>query len=60
MLTDVGQRHLEEAAPVHVRSVRRRMVDHVDRADLPALTRVFESIHAALHADEDDAGRATA
>lgn len=60
VLTDVGLRHLEEAAPVHVRSVRARMLDHVDHADLAAVTRVFESVHAALHADERGAERATA
>ena len=48
VLTDAGRAQLELAAPVHVESVRRRMIDHLDTADLEAMTRIFGKIRAAL------------
>ena len=48
VLTDAGRAQLERAAPVHVESVRRRMIDHLDTADLEAMTRIFGKIRAAL------------
>lgn len=52
VLTDAGMQHLEQAAPVHVRSVRARMLDHVSRDDLAALARVFEAVQRALRGGE--------
>ena len=52
VLTGGGTAALEEAAPTHVESVRHRMLDHVERRDLPALARVFQAVRAGLEADE--------
>ncbi|MDJ0770807.1 MAG: MarR family transcriptional regulator [Ilumatobacter sp.] len=48
VLTDAGRRHLVEAAPTHVDSVRRHIFDHLDRADVEALASIFGKIRAAL------------
>jgi len=50
VLTDAGRRKLALAAPPHVESVRNRMIDHLDDADLEAVTRIFGKIRAALDA----------
>jgi len=50
-LTATGLRHLEEAAPVHVRSVRRHLFDHIDRADVAAMARVFGAVRRGLAAE---------
>lgn len=57
VLTDTGLRHLEAAAPPHVRSVRSRLFDHVRRDDVEALARIFGAVHAALEADTACTGR---
>ena len=50
VLTDSGRRKLALAAPIHVESVRRRILDHLDADDLAAMTTVFGKIRAALDA----------
>lgn len=51
VLTDAGRARLEAAAPVHVESVRARIIDHLDRDDLLAFARAFRKIRAALDAE---------
>jgi DNA-binding MarR family transcriptional regulator len=53
VLTDAGRAKLEAAAPVHVESVRARIIDHLDRDDLQAFARAFGKIRAALDAERD-------
>jgi DNA-binding MarR family transcriptional regulator len=48
VLTDAGRRQLAFAAPPHVESVRRRIIDLLDDTDLDAMTRIFGKIRAAL------------
>ena len=50
-LTPKGLRLLEESAPIHVTSVRRRMIDLLDEDELQVVARVFQKIRMAL---EDD------
>ncbi len=47
VLTDAGRRLLEEAAPMHVASVRRLFLDQLDRADYPALGGSFRRIRGS-------------
>ena len=47
-LTDDGWDQLTDAAPVHVESVRRRLVDLLDRDELDALATIFAKVRAAL------------
>lgn len=51
-ITPRGRALLEEAAPIHVESVRRRMLDHVDASELAVLARVFGKIRDALAAGD--------
>src|SRR5690349_13308353 len=51
-LTPKGLRVLEESAPIHVASVRRRMIDLLDDEELQVIATVFQKIRTAL---EDDA-----
>jgi DNA-binding MarR family transcriptional regulator len=48
VLTRSGFAALEAAAPVHVESVRRRILDHLDPDQVGALGDVFEAIRDAL------------
>jgi DNA-binding MarR family transcriptional regulator len=48
VLTDAGREQLERAAPAHVESVRRRIIDLLDESDLDAMTRIFGRLRAAL------------
>lgn len=48
VLTDHGQEYLAKVAPDHVRSVRRHIIDLLDREDLEAMARIFGTIRAAL------------
>jgi DNA-binding MarR family transcriptional regulator len=48
-LTEAGLAILQRAYPVHLRSVRARVLDHVDRSALPCFTEVVTSIAGALH-----------
>ncbi len=50
-LTDAGLRHLQRSAPVHLDSVRARMIDLLDRDELAALEAIFRKIRAALDAE---------
>jgi DNA-binding MarR family transcriptional regulator len=56
VLDDHGLRFLEEVAPTHVRSVRRRVIDRLDAADIGAMARIFGAIRDGLHEDEAAAG----
>jgi len=47
-LTPKGVRLLEESAPIHVASVRRRMVDLLDDDELQVIANVFQKIRTAL------------
>ncbi|CAN5721745.1 MarR family transcriptional regulator [soil metagenome] len=53
VLTRTGLRALERAAPTHVRSVRRHLIDRLERRDLSAMTRIFQAVRAGL--DDDGA-----
>jgi DNA-binding MarR family transcriptional regulator len=48
VLTDHGQDYLAKVAPDHVRSVRRHIIDLLDRDDLVAMGRIFSTIRQAL------------
>jgi hypothetical protein len=45
VLTDVGFRELEVAAPTHVDGVRRHFVDLLSRRQLHAVATALESVH---------------
>lgn len=53
VLTDRGFDKLVEAAPVHVESVRRRMIDLLSADELDAIAQAFGKIRTALDADCD-------
>ena len=48
VLTHAGRAKMTEAAPLHVASVRARIIDHLDPADLEAMTQIFRKIRVAL------------
>jgi len=50
VLTDRGFAQLEAAAPIHVVSVRARIVDVLDRDELESMSRIFGKLRAALNA----------
>ncbi|MBA3606228.1 MAG: MarR family transcriptional regulator [Acidimicrobiia bacterium] len=54
-LTETGLRHLQEAAPTHVRSVRRRLFDHVEPDDVATLARMFGAVGEGLEASRSTA-----
>lgn len=47
-LTDAGREQLAAAAPGHVESVRRRMIDVLDADDHAAIAKAFGKLRAAL------------
>jgi DNA-binding MarR family transcriptional regulator len=47
-LTPQGMTKLERSAPIHVESVRRHMIDHLDESELKVIARVFTKIRSAL------------
>jgi DNA-binding MarR family transcriptional regulator len=47
-LTEEGLATLQRAYPVHLRSVRARVLDHVDRSTLPCFARAMSAIAEAL------------
>jgi DNA-binding MarR family transcriptional regulator len=51
-LTDVGMTRLEAAAPTHVESVRRRMIDLLDTGELEAMGAAFDKIRRHLAGDQ--------
>jgi len=53
VLTDAGRAQVERAAPLHVASVRRHILDQLDRSDLEAMARIFGKIRAGLDASPD-------
>lgn len=48
VLTPAGVAKLAEAAPIHVASVRHRIIDRLDRADLEAMAHIFRTIRIGL------------
>jgi DNA-binding MarR family transcriptional regulator len=50
VLTHAGRAKLAAAAPIHVESVRVRMIDLLEPAELDAMATVFSKIRAALDA----------
>ena len=54
ILTDKGYALLEDAAPVHVESVRNALIDVVDGEDLQAVARAFASVADALTPGKPD------
>lgn len=44
VLTDTGEARLAEAAPDHVETIRRHLIDQASPEDLAALTRVMDAI----------------
>lgn len=57
VLTNAGRRKLDEAYPVHLASVRRRVIDRLSAPDVDALGRIFATIQAALPARAIPTGR---
>lgn len=53
VLTEGGAAKLAEAYPVHLASVRARIIDRLDPADIETFGRIFATIQAALRADQD-------
>jgi DNA-binding MarR family transcriptional regulator len=51
-LTEGGLATLQRAYPVHLRSVRARVLDHVDKSALPCFTEVVASIAGALQSPD--------
>ncbi len=54
VLTPTGRAVIEAAAPAHVASVRRYLIDTLDDAQLDALGDIAETVLAALAADRAD------
>jgi DNA-binding MarR family transcriptional regulator len=52
-LTDEGYAALEPAAPAHVESVRRHLVDRLTAEQIHQLQQISEAVLAGLRADED-------
>ncbi|OZE11185.1 MarR family transcriptional regulator [Rhodococcus sp. 05-2255-3B1] len=48
VITEEGRRRLAEAAPTHVRSVRRHLVDLLSPEELEVLGDIFEKVDAAM------------
>ena len=54
VLTDDGHRKLVEAAPTHVRGVRKHLVDVASREDFAALGRIFNEVSDRLLKDKPE------
>lgn len=52
VITDEGARRLAEAAPTHVSSVRKHLVDLLTRRQLTVLGDIFEEVDAAMEESE--------
>ncbi|WP_168708323.1 MULTISPECIES: MarR family transcriptional regulator [unclassified Rhodococcus (in: high G+C Gram-positive bacteria)] len=52
VITDEGARRLAEAAPTHVSSVRKHLVDLLTRRQLTVLGDIFEEVDAAMAESE--------
>jgi DNA-binding MarR family transcriptional regulator len=59
VLTDVGRRAIEAAAPSHVASVRRHLIDRLSPEQLAALTDITTNIISHLTGTEDDQQKRT-
>jgi DNA-binding MarR family transcriptional regulator len=58
VLTDLGRRRLQEAAPTHLEGVRRYLIDQGEPAELASLTGFLSRVTGALTTDENaPAGR---
>ncbi len=53
-MTEAGYAKLVEAAPVHVESVRRALIEVANDEDLQAIGRVFSNVINALQTGRDD------
>lgn len=53
VITDEGKRRLEEAAPTHVVSVRKHLVDLLTARELSVLGDIFEKVDAAMGSPTD-------
>ena len=53
VLTDEGAAKLADAYPMHLASVRQRIIDLLDGDDVDAFGRIFSTIRARLHADRE-------
>lgn len=51
-LTDRGRRTLEQAAPGHVNSVRARIIDRLDDAEVAAMGHIFAAIRLGLDEEQ--------
>ena len=47
-ITEEGLAALQRAYPVHLRSVRARVLDHVDKSTLPCLAKAMSAIAESL------------
>ncbi|MFC8527397.1 MarR family winged helix-turn-helix transcriptional regulator [Nocardia sp. NPDC057227] len=58
-LTDTGAAELAAASPGHVAAVRETLLDRIDPADIPALTRAFRAVrdHAKVTSDQQPGAR---
>jgi DNA-binding MarR family transcriptional regulator len=54
LLTEAGHRKLVEAAPTHVRGVRKHLVDVASREDFAALGRIFNEVSDRLLEDKPE------
>jgi DNA-binding MarR family transcriptional regulator len=52
VMTEQGRRKLVEAAPTHVRGVRKHLIDIADRSDFAALGRIFNEVSDRLIHDK--------
>ena len=53
-LTEQGMALLEEAAPMHVETVRRVFIDKVERCHFPALQQAFEQLATVQAAEREE------
>jgi DNA-binding MarR family transcriptional regulator len=51
VLTGTGRELLEQTAPHHVESVRRRIFDHLDEGQVAVLQSIFDAVATGLAAD---------
>ena len=54
VMTETGRRKLVEAAPTHVRGVRKHLVDLASREDFAALGRIFNEVSDRLLKDKPE------
>lgn len=54
-LTDAGRMALEDAAPCHVASVRRHLIDRLDRNQIQVMAEIFTAVGEGLRQDACEA-----